>query len=90
MRREIWAAMVAAVLVASFAVPATAANRRCLGKRATIVGTNGGDRIRGTAADDVIVARGGNDNINSKGGNDIVCAGAGKDKVRGGGGNDKL
>jgi uncharacterized delta-60 repeat protein len=63
---------------------------RCGHKKATIVGTNGKDKLTGTKRADVIVALGGNDTIKGGGGNDIICAGSGNDKVSGGSGNDKL
>lgn len=63
---------------------------RCAGKKATIVGTNGRDRLKGTRKADVIVALGGNDKIDGASGNDIICAGAGNDTVSGGNGNDKV
>jgi Ca2+-binding RTX toxin-like protein len=72
-----------------FAPQASAGRPRCLGKRATIVGTNGSERIRGTNDDDVIVARGGGDYVLARRGRDFVCAGLGDDHVlagRGGGG----
>jgi DNA-binding beta-propeller fold protein YncE len=63
--------------------------QRCFGKRATIVGTARGDRIKGTRRADVIVSLGGNDRISAGGGNDLICAGSGNDKVSGGTGNDR-
>jgi len=63
---------------------------RCAGHRATIVGTNGRDRLVGTRKADVIVALGGRDRISGGGGNDIVCGGSGNDSISGGNGNDKL
>ena len=63
---------------------------RCNGKRATIVGSNGADRLKGTRRADVIVALAGNDRIKAGAGKDTVCAGAGKDRVVGGPGNDRL
>ena len=62
----------------------------CQGQVATIVGTAGKDRIRGTKKADVIVALGGNDKVKALGGNDLVCAGDGADEVVGGGGKDQL
>ena len=62
----------------------------CLGHKATIVGTAGGDVLTGTAHADVIVGLGGNDTINGLGGNDIICAGPGNDAVYGGSGNDLI
>jgi Ca2+-binding RTX toxin-like protein len=55
----------------------TCATRR----RATILGTDGDDRIVGTRADDVIVSFGGNDHISHLRGVDEVCTGAGNDVV---------
>ncbi|MGH2757100.1 MAG: calcium-binding protein [Actinomycetota bacterium] len=69
---------------------AEAATPRCLGRRATIVGTARGDVITGTRHADVIVARGGSDEILGRGGNDRICAGRGRDEAVGGGGNDNL
>lgn len=63
---------------------------RCLGKDATIVGTNKADRLVGTAGNDVIVSLGGNDTIDGGGGNDRICSGAGNDRVSGGAGNDVI
>jgi uncharacterized delta-60 repeat protein len=63
---------------------------RCAGHAATIVGTNGRDRLVGTRKADVIVALGGNDRISGGGGNDIICGGDGNDSISGGSGNDKL
>jgi len=70
--------------------PQPARRPACAGKTATIVGTAGRDRIRGTRRADVIVALGGNDVITGLDGSDRVCAGAGNDKVAGGGGNDTV
>jgi Ca2+-binding RTX toxin-like protein len=63
---------------------------RCLGKRATIVGTSKRNRLRGTRRADVIVALGGNDIVDGRGGNDRICAGSGNDRVKGGDGNDRV
>lgn len=62
----------------------------CGGRKATIVGTNGNDSLRGTSRADVIDARGGNDTIAGRGGNDVICGGNGNDTLKGNGGNDKL
>ncbi len=61
---------------------------RCDGVVATIVGTEGNDRIEGTEGPDVIQALGGNDYINGLGGDDIICGATGTDKIVGGSGND--
>ena len=70
----------------------------CKKLAATIVGTPGNDRLRGTGKRDVIVGRGGKDRLFGGGGNDVLCGkggddrklsgGAKNDKVNGGGGND--
>lgn len=64
--------------------------RKCRGKTATIVGTNGRDNLRGTNKRDVIAARGGKDKVNGRGGKDIICGEGGKDVLRGGAGKDLL
>jgi len=62
----------------------------CAGKRATIVGTNRADRLRGTRGGDVIAALGGDDRVAALGGDDVVCGGRGRDTLRGGRGRDRL
>jgi len=69
---------------------AQAAAATCGGVKATIVGTDKANTIRGTAKRDVIVARGGNDTIRGLAGNDLICAGDGADTVLGGDGDDRL
>jgi Ca2+-binding RTX toxin-like protein len=54
---------------------------KCHGRVATIVGTDGNDKIKGTNGDDVIVSLGGKDKIKSGKGRDVICSGAGNDKV---------
>lgn len=71
-------------------VSVNAPTSTCFGVPATIVGTNGNNRLKGTSRDDVIVGLGGNDIINGKGGNDRICGGKGKDVIIGGRGNDFL
>lgn len=51
----------------------------CEGFSATIVGTNGSERIDGTSGNDVISARGGDDIVFGHGGDDIICGKAGRD-----------
>jgi Ca2+-binding RTX toxin-like protein len=63
--------------------------QRCGKRRATIVGDDGPDRIKGTKKRDVIVANAGKDKVNGRGGNDLICLGKGKDKASGGKGTDK-
>ena len=62
----------------------------CKKRRATIVGDDGPDLIRGTKRADVIVGNAGNDRIKGKGGNDRICGGRGKDRLIGGKGKDRL
>ena len=61
---------------------------KCAGRRATIVGDDGKDKIKGTKKADVIVGNGGKDKIRGRGGNDRICGGKGKDKLIGGKGKD--
>lgn len=63
---------------------------RCLGHRATIVGTGKADEIFGTRHRDVIAALGGNDKVLGLGGPDVICGGKGKDKLFGGPGRDEV
>ncbi len=62
----------------------------CDGKVATIVGTEGNDRIYGTDGDDVIVALGGIDIIRSFDGKDTICGGEGRDRIYAGRGADVI
>ena len=73
------------------APPATSASPvRCDGRVATIVGTNGPNRLEGTRGDDVIAALGGGDVVLGRGGDDVICGGEGTDRISGGGGDDRL
>jgi hypothetical protein len=60
----------------------------CRGKRATDVGTNDADVLRGTPNADVFIGRGGNDMIQGRGGEDVICANKGDDTVSAGSGDD--
>ncbi|MEM9564058.1 MAG: ExeM/NucH family extracellular endonuclease [Actinomycetota bacterium] len=62
----------------------------CNGLPATIVGTDGNDRLVGTSGDDVIVGLGGNDTLIGLAGNDVLCGGDGNDLLYGGGGDDEM
>lgn len=87
-----------------FAVPSFAAieaGPRCDGKKPTIVGTDGRDRIFDTPGADVISAGSGKDFVRAGRGLDRVCLGAGDDRARmvkrfgssivvGGGGSDSF
>ncbi|HEX6152558.1 MAG TPA: hypothetical protein VFZ19_03460, partial [Solirubrobacterales bacterium] len=63
---------------------------RCLGKKATIVGTKGRDRLTGTPRRDVIAALAGADEVRGLSGADLICGGKGKDRLFGGAGKDKV
>ncbi len=63
---------------------------RCLGHKATIVGTAKRDEIEGTPHRDVIAALGGADKVRALGGPDIICGGKGKDELFGGPGRDTV
>ncbi|MGH1489940.1 MAG: ExeM/NucH family extracellular endonuclease [Acidimicrobiales bacterium] len=63
---------------------------RCAGLEATIIGTDGRDRINGTNGPDVIVGLGGNDIINGLAGDDVICGGDGNDVINGSLGDDMI
>jgi uncharacterized delta-60 repeat protein len=63
---------------------------RCLGHKATIVGTNGPDDIAGTPHRDVIAALGGRDKVRGLSGPDVICGGKGKDSLFGGAGRNEV
>lgn len=76
-------------LLLFFAGQAQAA--KCAGKKVTIKGTPGNDRIVGKKASDVIDGGGGNDVITGgPNGNDTICGGPGNDRIYGGRGFDSL
>ena len=57
---------------------------------APIIGTEGSNKINGTAGNDLIFGLGGSDKIDGKGGNDCIVGGPGSNKIDGGGGNDVI
>lgn len=63
---------------------------RCLGERATIVGTWEAQEIVGTQGRDVIAAMGGADTVRGMGGPDLICGGKGRDKIFGGAGKNLI
>ncbi|HEX2096776.1 MAG TPA: hypothetical protein VHF50_05345 [Solirubrobacterales bacterium] len=63
---------------------------RCLGKRATVVGTRRADELTGTPRRDVIAALDGNDKVRGLSGSDLICGGKGKDQLLGGPGRDTV
>ncbi|HEY1285470.1 MAG TPA: hypothetical protein VGF04_05225, partial [Solirubrobacterales bacterium] len=88
-------ALVATVLGAGMAAAAETGTQapeeavpRCHGRQATIVGTEGPDKLVGTPGRDVIYGGGGDDVILGSLGNDLLCGGPGADLIHGGRGND--
>lgn len=63
---------------------------RCLGHKATIVGTNKADELTGTKHRDVIAALGGKDKVRGLSGADVICGGRGQDTLLGGPGRDEV
>lgn len=78
------------VVVLGHVVPASAAEVKCRGETATIVGTSGPEVIEGTPGRDVIAALAGGDVIWGRGGDDLICGGDGGDTISGGGGDDAI
>jgi sugar lactone lactonase YvrE len=62
----------------------------CLGRYATIVGTEGADALTGTPGPDVISARGGDDIVDGKAGSDLICGDEGRDRLIGRDGRDRI
>lgn len=62
----------------------------CLGRYATITGTDSADALTGTAGVDVIAARGGDDIVDGKGGADLICGDRGRDRLIGNDGRDRV
>jgi Ca2+-binding RTX toxin-like protein len=62
----------------------------CFGLPVDVVGTEGADRLRGSAGPDVVLSLGGDDRVIGRGGNDRICAGAGNDTIAGDEGSDQL
>ena len=62
----------------------------CAGRRATAVGSDGADTIRGSAGADVIAGLGGDDKLRGADGSDLLCGGGGDDKLKGESGDDHL
>ncbi len=60
----------------------------CLGRYATIIGTEGNDDLQGTSSNDVIVGLGGDDGIDGGGENDFLDGGLGFDTIKGDKGKD--
>jgi Ca2+-binding RTX toxin-like protein len=81
---------ITSLTLASGDPPTSAAAQKCQGKTATIVGTNGADKLTGTKGPDVIAALGGKDKVNGLKGKDRLCGGTGKDRLLGGPGKDRI
>jgi len=90
MRRAILFLVLATCAAFTLSPVASAAAPKCLGKKATIVGTARADHIKGTAHADVIVGLGGADTIEGLAGGDTICGGNGNDTLVGSAGNDLL
>jgi Tol biopolymer transport system component len=60
----------------------------CAGKKATIIGTNKSEKLKGGPSKDVIAGLGGKDKLIGAGKKDVLCGGKGKDKLDGGLGKD--
>jgi Ca2+-binding RTX toxin-like protein len=89
--RSLLVALFAATGLLLLPLADSAAAMRCNGKKVTIKGTAGKDRIVGKKASDVIYGGGGDDVITGgPNGNDTICGGAGDDSIRGGRGFDSL
>ena len=62
----------------------------CGGRLVTVVGTDAGNRLRGTGLSNGILGLGGRDRLIGRGGSDGLCGGRGRDRLRGGPGRDRL
>lgn len=72
------------------AAPPNVTPKTCAGYNVTIRGTDGNDKLFGTAKRDVIHGGLGNDAIYGSGGDDVICGGDGDDQIAGQAGNDLL
>jgi Ca2+-binding RTX toxin-like protein len=90
MRKLVLSVVLATCAVFMLPEIAKAAVPRCLGTKATIVGTARSDLIKGTARADVIAGLGGRDIIKGLGGGDRICGGNGSDRLIGGDRGDAL
>lgn len=64
------------------AAPPAEAATYCRGLRATLVGTDGEDRLNGTGGRDVIAGLGGHDIVHAGPGDDVICLGPNKGSSR--------
>jgi Ca2+-binding RTX toxin-like protein len=84
------AGLTLALLVLGVPGIASGAGPTCFGKRATIVGKPGVERVDGTAGADVIVGLGGRQIIFGGDGDDLICGNGGSDVIDGGAGDDRM
>ena len=90
-RSAVHLAAVMLLMTVSLPVRAEAAPQAfCIGRPATILGTEHNDWIVGTPEADVIVAGAGNDAVIGVDGDDIICGGAGNDWLTGWFGSDRI
>lgn len=83
-------ALLGAALAIAFGPVSVGAPTGPAGPACTIVGTRGGDVLRGTPRDDVICGLQGDDAIVGLGGADLILGGRGNDRIDGGRGADEL
>jgi Ca2+-binding RTX toxin-like protein len=86
-------ALLGALLVVGLAAMPAQAKPTCHGKKATIVGNGGNNRIvvpHNGHGNQVVVAGGGNDTIITGKGSDVICGGEGDDRIMGGKGTDHV
>ena len=76
--------------ISQAAVVQARAAETCGGQAATIVGTDGPDRLVGTPGRDVVWAGNGDDYVEALDGSDVVCGGVGSDTILGGAGDDTI
>lgn len=91
-RRAVLVAGVIGAALSATAGPASAAlsDQRCFGRKPTIVGTDGNDKMRGTSGNDVIITGRGRDEVRAGRGHDRICTGRSSDKIIAGRGNDRV
>ncbi len=86
-----WRALVVAAVAVAMVPPSVAEARpTCAGLPATIVGTQGNDKILGTPRRDVIAALSGWDTVRGRAGDDVICGSDGADTLVGDRGDDRL
>ena len=90
-RAALAAGMIGMTLSATTGTASAAlSDQRCFGRKPTIIGTNGNDKIRGTSGSDVIITGQGRDEVRAGRGHDRICTGRRTDKAIAGRGNDRV